>query len=97
MSFLSKSYQIDIDITVERPGHGTDLVDRFNAVHKRYLTTRLIMHSTPEVEKIGSKRMRVHVMTKNGKVRFSEEFKRLLEHCDEIVTKGDHKHAKRDA
>ena len=49
------------------------------------------MRSTPELENIGSKRMRVHTMTERGEVSFSEECKRLLDLCDEIGTKGDKK------
>ena len=55
------------------------------------------MISTPEVDNIDSKRMRVDAMTKKGEVSFSEECKRLLDLCDEIGTKGDKKHAKREA
>ena len=47
--FLSKSHQIVLDRDIEKPGHGKDVVDGFNAVHKRYLDTLLRMHSTPEV------------------------------------------------
>ena len=43
------------------------------------------------------KRMRVEAMTEKVEVSFAEECKRLLDLCDEIVTKGDKKHAKRDA
>ena len=55
------------------------------------------MHSTPEKDKIDSKRMRVDDMIKKGEVRFAEECKLLLDLCDEIFTKGDKKHAKREA
>ena len=55
------------------------------------------MLSTPEVDKIDSKRMSVDAMTEKGKVRFSEECKRLLDLRDKIGTKGDKKHAKREA
>ena len=55
------------------------------------------MRSTPEVEKIDSKLMRVDAMTDKGEVIFDEECKRLLDLCDEISTKGDKKHAKREA
>ena len=41
--------------------------------------------------------MRVDAMTKKGEVRFSKECKRLLDICSEIGTKGDKKHAKREA
>ena len=34
-------------------------------------------------------------MTEKGEVRFSEEFKRLMDIRDEIGTKGNKKHAKR--
>ena len=34
MSFLSKSYHIVIDKSVDEPGHGKYLVDGFNDVHK---------------------------------------------------------------
>ena len=53
------------------------------------------MRSTPEVGNIDSKRMRVDVMTKKGEVRFAKECKRLLDLCDEIGTKGNTKHAKK--
>ena len=69
----------------------------FNAVQKQYLATYLIIRSTPEVYKIDSKRMRVDAMTKKGEVSFAEECKRLLDLRDEIGTKGDKKHAKREA
>ena len=36
-------------------------------------------------------------MTEKGEVSFAEECKRLLDLCDEIGTKGDKKHAKREA
>ena len=55
------------------------------------------MRSTPEKDKIGSKRIRVDAMTEKGVVSFSEEFKRLLDLRDEILFKGDKKHAKREA
>ena len=41
--------------------------------------------------------MRVEAMTDKGEVSFSEECKPLLDLCDEIGTKGDKKHAKREA
>ena len=34
MSFLSKSYQIVLDISVDTAGHGKYVVDNFNAVNK---------------------------------------------------------------
>ena len=55
------------------------------------------MRSTPEVDKIDSKRMRVDAMTKKGEVSFAEECKSLLGLCDKIGTNGDKKHAKREA
>ena len=39
-----------LDRDVDTPGHGKDVVDGFNAVHKRYLVTFLRMCSTPEKE-----------------------------------------------
>ena len=97
MSFLSKSYQIALDRSVDTPGHGKDLVDGFNTVQKRYLVTCLRMRSTPEVDKIYSKRMLVDAMTEKGVVSFSKECKLLLDLCDEFGTKGNKKHAKREA
>ena len=47
------------------------------------------MCSTPEVDKIEGKCMRVNAMTEKGEVRFSKECKGLLYICDEIGTKGD--------
>ena len=43
MSYLSKSDQIVLDRSVDKPGHGKDIVDGFNAVLKRYLSTCLRM------------------------------------------------------
>ena len=36
-------------------------------------------------------------MTEKGEVIFAEECKRFLDLCDEIGTKGNKKHAKREA
>ena len=55
------------------------------------------MRRTPEKKKIDSKRMRVEAMTEKGEASFSEGCKRLLDLRDEIGTKGDKKHAKREA
>ena len=55
------------------------------------------MCSTPEKDKIDSKRMRVEAITEKVEVSFAEECKRLLDLCDEIGTKGDKKHAKGEA
>ena len=41
--------------------------------------------------------MRVDAMTKKGEVSFSEECKLLLDLSDEIGSKGDKKHEKREA
>ena len=71
-------------------------MDGFNAVHKEYLDTCLRMCSTPEVDKIDSKRMYVDSVTKKGEVSFSEEEKRLVDLSDEIGTKVDKKHAKHE-
>ena len=46
-------------------------MDGFNSVQKRYLATCLIMRSTPEVDKIYSKRMHADAMTDKGEVSFS--------------------------
>ena len=97
MSYLSTSYQIVLDRAVYTPGHEKDVVDGFNAVQKRYLASCLTMRSTPEKHNIDSKRMRVEVMTEKGEVSFAEECKRLLYLRDKIGTKGDKKHAKREA
>ena len=72
-------------------------MDGSNAVQKRYLATCLRIRSTPEKDKIDSKRMHVEAMTEKGEVSFSEECKRLLDLHDEIGTKGDKKHAKHEA
>ena len=97
MSYLSKSYQIFLDRAVYTPGNGKDVVGGFNAVQKRYLATCLRMRITPEKDKIENKRMRVEAMKEKGEVIFAKECKRLLDLCDEIGTKGDKKHAKREA
>ena len=59
ISYLSKSHQIFLDIDVDTPGHVKYVLDGFNAVQKQYLATCLIMCSTPEKDKIDSKRIRV--------------------------------------
>ena len=41
--------------------------------------------------------MRAEDMTEKGEVSFAKECKRLLDLCDKIGTKGDKKHAKREA
>ena len=97
MYYLSKSYQIVLHRAVDTPGHGKDVVDGFNAVHKRYLATCLRMRSTPEKYKIDSNRMRVESMTEKVELSFSEECNRLLDLRDKIGTKGDKKHTKREA
>ena len=72
MFYLSKSYQIVLDRAVYTPSRRKDVVDGFNAVQKRYLDTYLRMRSTPEKDKIDSKRMHVDAMTEKGEVSFSE-------------------------
>ena len=69
----------------------------FNDVQKRYLSTCLRICITPEVDNIDIKRRRVDAITEKGEVSFAKEFKRFLDLCDEIVTKGDSKHVKREA
>ena len=54
------------------------------------------MLNTPEVDNIDSKHMRVDTMTKKGEECFAEECKPLMYLWDEIGTKGDKKHAKRE-
>ena len=97
ISFLSKLYQFFLGRAVDTPGHVKDVVDGFNDVQKRYLTACLRMCSMPEVDKIDSNRMCVDAMTEKGEVRFSKESKRLMDLRDEIGTKGDKKHTKREA
>ena len=53
---MSKSYQMFLDRAVDTPDHEKDVVDGFNAIQIRYLATYLRMRSTPEVDKIDSKR-----------------------------------------
>ena len=73
MSFLSKLYQVFIGRAVDTPGRGKDVFDGFNTVQKLYLATCLRMSSTPEVDNIGSKLIRVDSMIDKGEVIFSEE------------------------
>ena len=72
MSFLSKSYKIVLNRAVDTPSHGKYLVDGFNAVQKQYLATCLRIISTPEVDNIDSKCMRVDAITENGEVCFAK-------------------------
>ena len=55
------------------------------------------MLSTLEVDNIGIKCMRVHDNNEKGEVSSAKECQRLLDLRDEIGTKGDKKHAKREA
>ena len=71
MSYLSKSYQIVLDRAVDTTDHRKDVVDGFNIVQKRYLTTCLRMRRNPEKDQIDSKRMRVEAMTEKGEVSFA--------------------------
>ena len=96
MYFLLNIYQIDLDRAVDAPSHGKYVVGGLNAIHKQYLAPCLRMCSTPEVDNIDFKRMHADTMTKKGVVRFVEECKRLLNFSDEIGTKGDKKHAKKE-
>ena len=95
MFFLSKSYQMFLDRAVDTPGHDKYVVDGFNTVQKGYLATCLRMRSTPKVDKINSKLMRVYAMTEKGEVSFDKECNHLLDLSDTIGDKGDKKHAKR--
>ena len=97
MSFLSKSYQIVLDGAVDTPSNGKDVGDVFNDIQKRYLAPSLRIRSTPEVDKIDIKRMRVDDMNEKGEVSFSEKCKHLLILHDEIGTKDYKKHAKCEA
>ena len=99
LSVLSVKFQIIIDRAVDTPGHGKDVVDGFNAVQKRFLTTCLRKTSMPEVHNTvtDSDRMQINSMTEHGEVSFAVECSRLLIHRDSIGTTGDKKHAKREA
>ena len=55
------------------------------------------MRSTPEVNNIDSKNIRVDVMTEKGEVISAKECKCLLDIHDKIGTKVDKKHAKHEA
>ena len=72
MYFLSKSYQIVLDGAVDTPGHVKYVVYGFNAFQKLYLATCLIILSTPEVDNIDSKLLRVDAMTKKVEVSFAK-------------------------
>ena len=82
MYFLSKSYQRFLDWAIDTLGRKKYVVDGFNAVQKRYLAIFLRMCSTPQVEKIDIKCMRVDAMTEKVEVRFAEVCKSLLELSD---------------
>ena len=86
-----------MDRDVDTAGHGKDVVDGFNTIQKLYLAICFRIRSTSEVDKIDSKRMHVDAMTDKGEVSFYKEYKLLLDLSDEIGTKGDTKHAKREA
>ena len=69
------------------------VADQFSFLHLFYI----FFQSTPEKDKIDSKRMHVKSMTEKGEVSFAKECKRLLDLRGEIGTKGDKKHSKREA
>ena len=54
------------------------------------------MCSTPEVNKIDSKRMHIDAMTDKGEGNCGKECNILLDLRENIVTKEDKKHAKRE-
>ena len=66
MSFLSKSHQTVLNIADDTPCLGKDVVHGFNAIQKRYIANCLRISSTPEVDNIDSKRMRVYTITDKG-------------------------------
>ena len=70
--FLSKSYKVVLDVAVDTPGHGKDVVGGFDTVQKQYLATCLRIRSTPEVYKIDNNCILADTMTKKGEVSFSE-------------------------
>eukprot|EP00978_Attheya_sp_CCMP212_P032801 scaffold129609_cov69-Attheya_sp.AAC.2 len=82
-----------IDRAVDTPGHGKDVVDGFNAVQKRFLTTCLRKTSKPEVHDTenDSDRMQKNSMTEKGEVSFAVECSRLLINRDSVGTTGDKK------
>eukprot|EP00978_Attheya_sp_CCMP212_P009286 scaffold21956_cov70-Attheya_sp.AAC.2 len=98
LSVVSVKFQIVIDRAVDTPGHGKDVVDGFNAVQKRFLTTCLRKTNMPEVHDTvnDDDRMLIHSMTEKGEVSFADECMRLLLHRDRVGTTGDKKHAKRE-
>ena len=55
------------------------------------------MRIPPELDKIDSKHMHVDAMAEKWEVSFDELCKPLLDLRDEIGTKGDKKHVKREA
>ena len=97
MSFLSKSYQNFLERAVDTPVHVKYVVDGFNTFQKQYLDTCFRMRSTLELDNIYSNRMRVDVISEKVEVSFAEECNHLLDIRDEIGTKVDKKHAKREA
>ena len=70
-------------------------MDDFNDFQNIYLANCLRIRSTPEVDKIDSKRMCVDAMTEKGEVSFAKECKSVLDIRDEIGTKGEKKNTKR--
>ena len=96
MSFLSKSYQIVLDRAFDTPGHGKYVVGGFNDIQQRYLATCLRMCSTPEVDNFDSKCMPVDSKNETAEVSFAKECKCLLHLLDDISTKCDKKHSKRE-
>ena len=69
--FYIKIISIFLDRSVDKTSHGKDVMDGFNTVQKQYLAACLRMRSTPEVDKIDSKRMRFDAMTNKIEVSFA--------------------------
>ena len=93
--FFIKILYIFFNISVDKPGHGKDVLDGFNAIQKQYLATCLRIHSTSLKFFFDSNRIRVDAKTKKGEVSFSGKRKSILDIRDKISTKGDNKHVKR--
>ena len=78
MSVMSQTYSIIIYRGISAPGHGKEVVDKLNAVDKRYIYQLISKVNLPGSVKFDSQ-IKMHIGTENKDVSLSKEFKDHLE------------------
>ena len=75
---LYHAHEIIIDIGVEAPGHGKDVVDGTNATYKRYLSMLMTTVQLPDAPTKKSK-MLVHTSIENTDIILERELKKTFQ------------------